>query len=377
MIPAWSRSTIGEEFDVQLGKRLDAAVNRGELKLCINNRGVRWGRVEVEQAVWAPLTKADISELRLLAGDVLVCEGGEIGRASVWKAEVPEAYFLNTLHRLRSRGRYNPYLLVAFLERWAKTGELLALVGKSSLAHLTKENLLRVPLPMPCPDEQASIAKTLGSVDDLIVSLERLIAKKRDTTRGIMQELLTGQTRVSGFAGEWREVQLGQVLRVRHGKNQKAVEDPMGRIPILATGGQIGWANTALYSRPSVLIGRKGTIDRPQYQDRPFWTVDTLFYTEISAAADARYLYYVFTMIDWRSMNEASGVPSLSSSRIEGLAIRLPELEEQRAIRAVLDHANAESAALTRRLESARAIKTGMMQVLLAGRAGLRVEAGT
>ncbi|TDC21952.1 restriction endonuclease subunit S [Streptomyces sp. 8K308] len=193
---AWRKSTIGEEFHVQLGKRLDAAVNRGELKLCVNNRGVRWGRIDITQAVWAPLTRADISELRLKAGDVLVCEGGEIGRASVWRAELSEAYYLNTLHRLRSRRGYNPDVLAAFLERWATTGELLALVGKSSLAHLTKENLLRVPLPVPSPEEQGRIATALRSIDQLIFSLERLIAKQRNIKQGLMQELLTGRTRL-------------------------------------------------------------------------------------------------------------------------------------------------------------------------------------
>src|SRR5689334_15142724 len=115
----WTASTVRDEFEVQLGKRLDAAVNRGELRSCINNRGVRWGYVLVKEAIQAPLTTADIRELRLVAGDVLMCEGGEIGRAAVWNDELPEAYFLNTLHRLRSKGRYDPYLLVAFFERWA------------------------------------------------------------------------------------------------------------------------------------------------------------------------------------------------------------------------------------------------------------------
>jgi type I restriction enzyme S subunit len=117
-----------------------------------------------------------------------------------------------------------------------------------------------------------------------------------------------------------------------------------------------------------VLIGRKGTIDRPQYQARPFWTVDTLFYTEISPAADPRYLYYVFLTVDWRSMNEASGVPSLSASRVESVVVQLPTIDEQRAIRAVLDDADAEVALLRARLVKAKNIKKGMMQEVLTGR---------
>ncbi|KOU24116.1 hypothetical protein ADK52_15020 [Streptomyces sp. WM6372] len=177
-----------------------------------------------------------------------------------------------------------------------------------------------------------------------------------------------------GFTDPWRETSLGNVLRVCHGKNQRAVEVPSGIYPILATGGRIGWAKEPLYSRPSVLIGRKGTIDRPQFQATPFWTVDTLFYTEISAAADPRYLYYLFLTVDWRSMNEASGVPSLTARRIEGVEVQLPGIEEQCAIREVLDDADTEVVGLHTRLDKARNVKIGMTQELLTGRTRLPVQ---
>lgn len=178
---------------------------------------------------------------------------------------------------------------------------------------------------------------------------------------------------VQALPDGWSDARLGDVLTVRHGKSQRFVESPTGSFPILATGGQIGWARSPLYNGPSVLIGRKGTIDRPQYQATPFWTVDTLFYTEISASVDPRYLYYFFLTVDWRSMNEASGVPSLSASRIENVEIQLPGIEEQRRIRRALDDAGAEIDLLVRRLEKVRGVKQGMMQELLTGRTRLPV----
>ncbi|TPG26129.1 restriction endonuclease subunit S [Mycolicibacterium hodleri] len=192
----WRQSTVGEEFDAQLGKRLDAAVSRGVLKTCINNRAVRWGRVLLNEAVEAPLTDADIPVLRLVSGDVLMCEGGEVGRSAVWRGELQEAYFLNTLHRLRSKGDFNPYLLVAFFERWARTQELSAVVGKATLAHLTKENLLRVPVPVPGRDEQERIAAILIDADDELDALGSRLTKARDIKAGMMQQLLTGRTRL-------------------------------------------------------------------------------------------------------------------------------------------------------------------------------------
>ena len=268
--------------------------------------------------------------------------------------------------------RFLLYLLKASEPRLREAGQSGSQMNINS--DIVRDLRVRIPVSR---SEQGAIASALWDVDDLIESLGRVIAKKRDVQQGMKQELLTGRTRLPGFAEEWRDRRLGEVLAVRHGKSQKSVEDANGRYPILATGGQIGWAHTALYSKPSVLIGRKGTIDRPQFQDKPFWTVDTLFYTEIWGADDPRYLYYVFTTVDWRSMNEASGVPSLSSSRVEGVTGRRPELGEQKAIRAVLDDVDAEIVALEHRRDSARAVKTGMMQELLTGHTRLPVEASS
>src|SRR5699024_7958460 len=142
-----------------------------------------------------------IRDLRLASGDVLVCEGGEIGRSSVWNGEIPEAYFLNTLHRLRPKSQYEPRLLVGVLEHWAKTGKLSALAGKSSLAHLTKENLLRVRIPVPPLIEQKQIVDSLLVIDELIATLERMISKKQEIKQSLMQQLLTGETRLPGFTG--------------------------------------------------------------------------------------------------------------------------------------------------------------------------------
>jgi type I restriction enzyme, S subunit len=78
--------------------------------------------------------------------------------------------------------------------------------------------------------------------------------------------------------------------------------------------------------------------------------------------------------VDWRSRNEASGVPSLSASQVENVAIRLPEIEEQRHIRRALDDADAEIGLLQERLKKAKAIKQGMMQELLTGHTRLPVQ---
>lgn len=255
--------------------------------------------------------------------------------------QVDKAYFLHGLKRL--------------------TAEIEASAhGASALVHTQKKEMEGFLLPIPPLLEQQAIAEALGDADALIAGLEALIAKKRDVKQGAMQDLLTGHRRGT-------PTRLGSVLKIGHGRSQKGVEVTDGPYPILASGGHIGTASQFLYDRPSVLIGRKGTIDRPQYAETPFWTIDTLFYTVISEPNLPKYLFYQFCMINWRKHNEASGVPSLSAGTIENIEIELHQPDEQRAIAAVLSDMDAEIAALEDKLAKARAVKQGMMQVLLTG----------
>lgn len=403
VIPAWRQSTVAGEFDVQLGKRLDAAVNRGELKKCINNRGVRWGRVLVDEAIKAPLTSSDIRDLRLTVGDVLMCEGGEIGRSAVWNGEIPEAYFLNTLHRLRSKGRYQPKLLVAFFKRWADTGELSSLVGKATLAHLTKENLLRVPLPMPSPAEQVHIVDALDAADDLITTLERLIAKKQAVKQGMMQQLLTGRTRLPGFTSPWVEVEVGNLLDFKNGLNKGSEyfragtpivnfmdvmngpivqsRDVRGRVTL--TRDEIkrfsARKNDLFFTRTSETVDEVGTA-AVLVDDIP----DACFSGFIlrgrpkSRDVEPRFLARAFRLDAVRAQVMSSATyttRALTNGRSLGkVVLDLPPVDEQRAVSQVLDDVDAEIEALRERLSKSRAMKTGMMQVLLTGRTRLPVE---
>lgn len=164
---------------------------------------------------------------------------------------------------------------------------------------------------------------------------------------------------------EWEIEKIGAVAKIKHGRDQKSVIVDNGVYPILGTGGEIGRTNTSLYNKPSVLIGRKGTIDLPRYMDTPFWTVDTLFYTEVNKNAFPKWLFYSFETINWYKYNEASGVPSLSSSTISGIQIPLPPLPEQRKIAAILstwDDAIQQTQALIKQIEQRN---KGLAQQLL------------
>lgn len=242
-------------------------------------------------------------------------------------------------------------------------------VNSGNTPYIVRGTLSEMKLALPTSrTEQEALVEALTDADDLIASLESLIVKKRNIKQGVLQDYLTGKRRLKGFSKAWTKRRIGDLLIVKHGKSQRAVEDINGEYPILATGGQIGRANKFLWDKPSVLIGRKGTIDRPQYADTPFWTVDTLFYSHILGENNAKFLYYRFILIDWRTHNEASGVPSLNAKTIENIEIDAPEPDEQIAISNIISDLDSEIEALSIKLHKTNQIKQGMMQELLTGR---------
>jgi type I restriction enzyme S subunit len=185
------------------------------------------------------------------------------------------------------------------------------------------------------------------------------------------QVILDGykQTEVGVIPDDWEVKSFGNVLKIRHGKSQKEVEVTDGLYPIFGTGGEMGRTNTYLYNKPSVLIGRKGSINKPRFMDTPFWTVDTLFYSEVNADIDPKFVFYKFCLIDWMTHNEASGVPSLNSSTIENIVDVFPRYKkEQTDIANALSDVDALIAAIEKLIAKKQAIKTATMQQLLTGK---------
>lgn len=131
---------------------------------------------------------------------------------------------------------------------------------------------------------------------------------------------------------------LNELVKIKYGKNQKKVENPNGNYPIYGTGGLMGYADEFLYDRPSVLIGRKGSIDKVKYTDKPFWTVDTLFYTEVNEnKVLPKYLYYLMSMMNLSSYNEGTSIPSLRTETLYKIDLSIPSTQYQKQILKILN----------------------------------------
>lgn len=137
---------------------------------------------------------------------------------------------------------------------------------------------------------------------------------------------------------KYKTYALGELVQIKYGKNQKKVLSEEGTIPIYGTGGLMGYATEALYDKPSVLIGRKGTIGKVRYVDHPFWTVDTLFYTIVDTKLVLpKYLFYLMSQMDLNAYNEGTTIPSLRTETLNRLEFDIPSIEEQKEVLSYLE----------------------------------------
>lgn len=133
-------------------------------------------------------------------------------------------------------------------------------------------------------------------------------------------------------------VKFADTLKIINGKNQQKVEDPQGKYPIYGSGGIMGYANDYICPAETVIIGRKGSINKPIFADTPFWNVDTAFgLCADKAKLFPKYLYYFCVNFDFECLNTTVTIPSLTKSNLLNIEIPLPPLDEQRRIAAVLD----------------------------------------
>lgn len=134
---------------------------------------------------------------------------------------------------------------------------------------------------------------------------------------------------------EWQTYKLEQVLEVKYGKDHKALSD--GDIPVYGSGGIMRFANKALYQDTSILIPRKGTLNNLFFLDKPFWTVDTMFYTILNRELiDPKFLFYKLTTFNYSEMNVGTAVPSMTVQVLNELEITIPEKPFQEKISFIL-----------------------------------------
>jgi type I restriction enzyme, S subunit len=338
------------------------------------------------------------------AGDILISCSGTIGRVAV----VPSG-FECVLVRSAALAKINHELADSvFLQFWLQgskaQGQIASSVNQGAQPNLFLNHIERLLCPQPPLPEQRATAAALSDVDALLGGLERLIAKKRDLKQAVMQQLLTGQTRLPGFSCEWETKRLGEAGKCLRGVSYRGDRDlsthdtahtkrllrsnnVQGAVVVTD---EVQFVNAERVSASQLLrqddilicmangskalVGKAGRFAVSDGYEYTFGAFMGCFRTN-SVEANAIFVFFLFQTGRYRdyinNLLAGSSINNLRPSSIESLEFSMPKLPEQTAIAAVLSDMDAELSALIARRDKTHALKQAMMQELLTGKTRL------
>jgi type I restriction enzyme S subunit len=206
-IPAhWSCAPVYAYFDVQLGKMLSPDAKSGEhIAPYLRNTNIQWDRVVLDDLKEMNFSPSDRVKFSLRPGDLLVCEGGDVGRSAVWEGQIDDCFYQKALHRLRPRrsGRSTRFLMFS-LYAASHIGEFLAEGNKSTIAHLTAEKLRVHRFACPPTDEGVEIVRFLDSKlkQQFLIEgkLRKIIELLQERRQALITAAVTGKIDVTGEA---------------------------------------------------------------------------------------------------------------------------------------------------------------------------------
>jgi type I restriction enzyme S subunit len=375
----WNREFVADLFEVQLGKMLNHKATIGsDHQPYLGNFNVQWGRLDLVHVNTMHFSYKERKKFELQKNDLLVCEGGEVGRCAIWNEEITPCYYQKALHRLRPKSNtiLTGYMLY-YMQHIAGSKVLSDLTSQSSIAHLTREKLLGLPVLVPPLLEQQKIAQILSTWDRAIDTLEALIAAKQKRKAALMQQLLTGKRRLPGFGApaangklpeEWLELRLGLVATLQRGfdlPQQKRID---GAYPIISSSGISGYHNEAKAGGPGVVTGRYGSIGYVFYVADDYWPLNTSLWVKDFHDNNRKFIYYLLCTVDFKILSDKTGVPGVNRNDAHRLIVKLPSLLEQQKIATVLSAADREIDTHQRQLDALKTQKKGLMQQLLTGK---------
>ena len=299
-------------------------------------------------------------------GDILLTRIGDVGSANIILDNIKRAYYVS-LALLKPKG-VNSLFLLALLSSASVQSE----IWKRTLhiafpKKINKNEISKVIVSKPSILEQKKIGELIYALDQIITLHQRKLEKLKLAKKALLQKLFPKngskfpELRFNGFADAWEQCKLSDILKVNSGKDYKHLDQ--GNIPVYGTGGYMLSVNESLSNIDAIGIGRKGTIDKPQYLKAPFWTVDTLFYLTALDKHSILFLYYLMQLIPWKKFDESTGVPSLSKTTIDNINGYVPSnLKEEELISALFSQLDKSITLHQRKLDKLQEVKKGLLQ---------------
>ncbi|WP_419837769.1 restriction endonuclease subunit S [Candidatus Poriferisodalis sp.] len=187
---------VGECFEMTLGKMLSPAARTGSNPApYLANRNVQWERCSLDDLDEMDFTHTERVKFSLELGDVLVCEGGEVGRTAIWHGELKTCFFQKAIHRLRTRGKVMPEFMLHYMKYAAESDLFKMHTSQTSIAHLTGEQLARLPIPVPSKEVQTTVVGVLAALSRRLEVENEQLQKVCRIRNGVSSDLLSGRVR--------------------------------------------------------------------------------------------------------------------------------------------------------------------------------------
>lgn len=394
----WANTTLGKISQIRTGpfgtllKASEYSALNGVPMISV--REVGHGKLRVDEHT--PLIPLEVvrrlPEYLLKEGDVIFGRKGAVDRSALVSKD-QEGWFLGSDGiRVRLKDGFNPSFFVAQFQSRSVQQWLLQNATGTTMASLNQEVLGRVSLLVPPVSEQTAIASTLKGIDDLIASLDSLIAKKRDIKQAAMQQLLTGKTRLPGHSAGWASTRLGRMVEFSKGRGlPKSALNPGGSAPCIHYGElfthygpSIGTITSRTFETAFTTLSRRNDVLMPTSDVTPRGLAkascvlvdgviiggDALIIRPDPAKINGVFLAYLIRQSETAILNLVRGstVFHIYATDLSRLELHLPKVEEQIAIAEVLTDMDTELEQLAVKRAKTTSLKEGMMQQLLTGR---------
>jgi len=246
---AWEIDRLDSAFDIQQGKQVSKKNRDGEhQRPFLRTKNVFWNRLERTDFDQMHFSEAEQSRLALRANDLLVCEGGSIGRTALWNNEVEGCLYQNHLHRLRAKdNKADPQFGLYWLWYAFDIAKLYFGRGNvTTIPNLSQSKLAELPMAFPPLPEQKKIAHILSTVQRAIEAQEQIIQTTTELKKALMHKLFTEglrnepqkQTEIGLVPESWEVCKVGDVAKIQSGGT------PTRDVPENWNGGNIPWVKT-------------------------------------------------------------------------------------------------------------------------------------
>ena len=289
-------------------------------------------------------------------GDILISWSGTLGVFQWYgkTAVLNQHIFKAVFDKLDINKSYFKYVVEKGLQDAVKN------THGSTMKHLTKKYFDNIIVSYTSLKEQQKISRKLDLLSELISMRQEQLEELNLLVKSRFNEMF-GDVILNDK--EWKISKWNEILTIRNGKNQKNVEDKNGQFPIYGSGGIIGYAKDWIVKKNSVIIGRKGNINKPILVRENFWNVDTAFGLEPTLEKiNSEYLFYFCQLYNFEKLNKAVTIPSLTKSDLLDISIPLPPLSLQNEFADFVAQVDKSQLAIQKSLEELETLKKSLMQ---------------